>query len=219
MLDLYTANTTNGQRASIIVLEAGLPYELHYLDMAKREHKAPEYLAINPNGWVPALVDRDGPGAKPLTLTQSIGIILYLAEKSGKFIPEDEHHRIIAQEWCLFLATDLYPPFAAMYFMNWVRPKPLTDASKFFNEVMLLRFQRLSDHLADRDYVVGDAYSVADIAAYPMCVLASRDFPPVRDFANVQRWMAGISKRPAVVEAMSWFGGSGPELHRAPTER
>ena len=217
MLDLYTAATTNGQRASLAVLESGRPYRLHHVDLAKGEHKAPAYLAMHPNGSVPAMVDQDGPGG-PLIFTQSAEIAWYVLEKAGRLIPADARDRVMARQWTAFFTTDLYPPFAAVYYMHWARPQPHDGAAALFEESMTRRFGLLDDHLAASRHLVGEAYTVADVVAYPMTVLAVRDFPGLGGLRHLRRWQEEIARRPAVVEAMGWFDGSGPELRRAPGE-
>ncbi len=217
MLDLYTAATTNGQRASLAVLESGLPYRLHHVDLSKGEHKTPAYLAMHPNGAVPAMIDQDGPDG-PLIFTQSAEIAWYVLEKSGRLIPRDERTRVMARQWSAFITTDLYPPFAAMYFMLWARPEPHRAAATVFEETMMRRFALLDDHLAGTRHLVGEDYTVADVVAYPMTELAVRDFPQLGDLAHIRRWQQEIAQRPAVIEAMGWFEGTGPALEHAPGE-
>jgi GST-like protein len=216
MLDLYTAATTNGQRASLAVLESGLPYRRHHVDLNRGEHRSPAYLALNPNGAVPAMVDDDGPDGRPLVFTQSVEIAWYVLEKAGRLIPGNPHDRVMARQWSAFVATDLYPPFAAMYFMTWAKPGPLTAAAAIFEETMMRRFGLLDDYLAQSRHMAGEDYGVADVVAYPMTVLAARDFPKVGNLKHLARWQAEVARRPAVAEAMGWFAGSGPLLERAP---
>jgi GST-like protein len=215
MLHLYTAPTTNGQRGALIVVESGLPYTLHEVRMRDRGHKSPEYLAINPNGQVPTLIDDDGPDGQTVTLTQSVGMIWYVAEKCGRFIPADGRLRAEAMDWCLFGATDLYPPFAAMYFMEWAKPRDMGEAPTIFDQGMQRYAGRLNDHLMDRTWLVGDDYTVADISTYAMCALAWRDFPQLRGLTGIEAWMARMAARPTIAEAMGWFSGKGPQLDRS----
>ena len=215
MLHLHTAPTTNGQRGALIVAESGLPYTLHEIRMRDGGHKSPDYLAINPNGQVPALVDDDGPDGETLTLTQSVGMVWYVAEKCGRFIPSNGKLKAEAMDWCLFGATDLYPPFAAMYFLQWAGLPDMGKAPALFDQRMQRYAGRLNDHLRSRTWLVGDDYTVADISTYPMCALAWRDFPQLHGLTAVEAWMDRVAARPAVAEAMSWFAGKGPQLDRA----
>lgn len=217
MLDLFTAATTNGQRASLAVLESGLPYRLHHVDLGRGEHKTPAYLAMHPNGAVPAMIDQEGPGG-PLVFTQSAEIAWYVLEKAGRLIPRDPRCLVMARQWSAFITTDLYPPFADMYFMLWARPQPHRDAAAIFEATMVRRFGLLDAHLAGSRHLVGEDYGVADVVAYPMTVLAVRDFPQLGDLPHLRRWQQEIARRPAVIEAMGWFEGTGPELERAPGE-
>src|SRR5690349_4379298 len=109
MIDLYAAGTSNGMRARIALEECGLPYTLHKIDLTKGEHKTPSFLAMNPNGQIPVIVDKDGPGGKPLTLSQSTAILLYAAEKSGKFMPKDPAVRAAALQALMNASTDVTP--------------------------------------------------------------------------------------------------------------
>ena len=217
MIDLYTSYTSNAQRASIAMLESGLDYTIHPVDIYKGETRSPGYLAINPNGTLPAIVDHDGPDGESLTLTQSVNIVWYLAEKSGRLLPHDERSRVLAHEWCLFMATDVYPPFASQYYLRWAGlPDPEPAAATFYS-LMTERFHRLDRHLATTPFVVGDDFTVVDVVAYPMCEMAARAFPEIGDLKHVNRWREAVSARPSVIEAMSWFVELAPTLESAPT--
>lgn len=115
MIDFYTAATSNGQRVAITLEETGLPYSVHKLDLPKGDQKKPEFLAINPAGMIPAIVDHDGPGGKPLSLAQSSAIVMYLAEKSGKLLPADAVRRAVARQWLMQACADVRRR-AARYF-------------------------------------------------------------------------------------------------------
>ena len=115
MIDLYSAGTANGFRASVTLEEAGLPFHLHKVDLAKGEHRSAEFLKRNPAGLIPVIVDQDGPGGKPLTLSQSGAIILYVAEKTGKFLPEDPARRAVAMQWFMQGATDVAATSGAIF--------------------------------------------------------------------------------------------------------
>jgi GST-like protein len=115
VIDLYAAGTSNGMRARIALEECGLPYTLHPIALDKGEHKTPQFLAMNPNGQIPVIVDRDGPGGKPLTLSQSTAILMYCAEKSGKFMPRDGAARAVMLEALMVASTDVTPIFGACF--------------------------------------------------------------------------------------------------------
>ncbi len=216
MIDVYTANTTNAQRASIAMLESGLAFTTHHIDLYQSQHRTPEYLAVNPNGTVPAMTDHDGPGGKPITLTQSVGIVWYLAEKSGCMMPESDYERVMVREWSLFLATDLYPPFAAQYYLQWAGIDASDPSLDVFTVTMNARYKHLDEQLADHAHVAGPGFSIADVLAYPMSVLAAREFPQIGALPNLRRWMDELCERPTIAEAMSWFADSGPGLDKVP---
>ena len=115
MIDLYTAATSNGMRARIALEECGLPYKLNFIDLSKGENKTPQFLAMNPNGQIPVIVDHEGPGGKPLTLSQSTAILLYCAEKSGKFLPKDPAARAAMLQALMSASTDITPVFGAYF--------------------------------------------------------------------------------------------------------
>ena len=118
MIEFYTWQTSNGQRVAILLEECGFAYRVHKIDLTKGEQKSPGYLKINPAGAIPAIVDSDGPGGTPLTLTQSGAIDLYLAEKAGKFIPADPVRRALAHQWLLFALSDCAPASTAIFFQS-----------------------------------------------------------------------------------------------------
>ena len=133
MIDLYAAGTSNGMRARIALEECGLPYTLHPVDIAKGEHKTPQFLAMNPNGQIPVIVDRDGPGGKPLTLSQSTAILVYAAEKSGKFMPKDPAARAAMLQALMSASTDVTPVFGA-YFACARAKEPHAPAVQMFKD-------------------------------------------------------------------------------------
>ena len=216
MIELYTANTTNAQRASIAMLESGLAFTTQHIDLYQSQHRTPEYLAVNPNGTVPAMTDHDGPGGKPITLTQSVGIVWYLAEKSGCMMPESDYERVMVREWSLFLATDLYPPFAAQYYLQWAGIDASDPSLDVFTVTMNARYKHLDEQLADHAHVAGPGFSIADVLAYPMSVLAAREFPQIGALPNLRRWMDELCERPTIAEALSGFADSGPGLDKVP---
>ena len=156
------------------------------------------------------MVDDDGPDGATVTLTQSLGIAYYVARKSGRFIPEDPVQQVEAWEWCLFGATDLYPPFAYIYLLRWQKDREMSDALDHFSQEMRRYAERLNNHLDSRQWLVGTEYCIADMALYPMCALAWRDFPQLHDLTGINHWMQRVAARPTVTEAMRWFGDKAP---------
>ena len=197
MIDLYTAGTPNGQKAAIMLEEAGLAYEVHPLDFGRGEQKTPEYLAINPNGKIPAIVDRDGFGQGPVTVFESGAVLIYLAEKSGKFLSTDPAARMVVLEWLMFQMAGVGPMFGQAGY--WTRADtsapPATKRNKDEADRLLGVLDR---RLADAPHLAGDAYSIADIATWPWVNafgFIGLDLGPT---PHVARWHAAIAERPAV---------------------
>ena len=149
MIDLYTFQTSNGQRAAIMLEECGFPYRVHKVDLFKNEQQAPDYLALNPIGAIPVIVDPAGPGGKPLTLTQSGAIALYLAEKAGRFMPTDPLRRVAALQWLMYAMTDCAPASANLFLLGVRAPEKSEPNLEWLGERML-RYFRVADAPARR---------------------------------------------------------------------
>jgi GST-like protein len=205
MLLLYTANTGNGRRALIMLEECGLPYQLHKVEIGAASPKPPELLAINPEGTIPTLVDLHAAAGKPLNLRQSAAIILYLAEKSGAFLPPSPPERTIALEWLMFAMTDIVGANTAMYQVMTEFPQGTPQVSDFFRQQMI-RFLEVCDRrLSGSDYLCGREYTVADIALYPVFVSRRTIIDESPGLASLKRWGSRISARPAVQRALAVF--------------
>jgi len=200
-IDLYTANTSNGQRAAIMLEECGLAYTLHKLDLAAGEQRKPEFLKINPAGAIPTIVDGDGAGGAPLTIAQSGAILVYLAEKTGRFIPRDARKRAEAIEWVFQATTDTAASSMMIFVLSRLAPEQ-SDANLAFCEERTLRHLRVADaHLADREYLAGEL-SIADFALYPLTVVRRALIDRAGDLANLVRWSDAIGARPGVARGM-----------------
>ena len=194
MIDLYTAATPNGFKASVALEELGRPYEVHYLQLSKHEQTAASYLKINPNGRIPAIVDRE---AGDFAVFESGAILIYLAEKTGKLMPADVkgHSRVI--QWLMFQMSGVGPMMgqANVFFRYWPEKyQPAID--RYQNESRRL-FEVLDGQLKDHEFLAGD-YSIADIANW--CWVRSHDWSgvPVDGLDHLQRWLKTVSERPAV---------------------
>lgn len=202
MIDLYTAGTQNGHRAAVMLEESGLAYRAHRLNLAAGEQKKPEYLAINPAGLIPAIVDHDGPGGKPLALSQSGAIVLYLAEKSGKFIPGDAARRAVAMQWFMQACTDCASASGGIFLAANVMPDKSPANVEFF-EQRLLRFLGVADaQLASHEHLAGEV-SVADFALYPLVATRMPLVEKAGGFAHLRRWAAAMAARPGVARGMT----------------
>ena len=202
MIDLYAAGTSNGMRAKIMLEECGVPYKLHPIDLMKGDQKKPEFLARNPWGQIPVIVDSEGPGGKPVTLSQSVGIMIYLAEKTGKFIPKDGAKRAAMLEAYMSASTDITPMFGTVNTI--VRSKePHEPTANMFKERLRGYFKVWNDLLAKRKYAAGDEVTIADLSLYAGYWRTKGVQPAcVEGFANLERWGAEIGARPGVQKAL-----------------
>jgi GSH-dependent disulfide-bond oxidoreductase len=205
LIDLYLAGTANGFRASVVLEEAGLPYRAHKVDLAKGEHRGAEFLKLNPAGLIPVIVDQDGPGGKPLTLSQSGAIILYIAEKTGKFLPKDAARRALATQWFMQGATDVAATSGAIFRLENSVPEKIPSSIEYFRQRLLGFFAVCDAQLAAREYLA-DEFSVADIMLYPNFAARKALIDQAGGFANLQRWGAVMASRPAVRKGMNVLG-------------
>ena len=199
MIDLYTFGTGNGKRASVMLEECGLPYTAHKIDLTKGEHKKPEYLRINPAGVIPAIVDSEGPGGKPLTLSQSGAIALYAAEKSGKFLPRDPVRRILAIQWLMHSVSDCALSVGTIFVTGMLPDKPPSVIARF-KERLSGFFRAIDSHLGQNEYLAGEL-SIADFALYTV-VTTGKTLLEWKDFQNLDRWAATLGARPGVQKGM-----------------
>ena len=197
MIDLYTWSSPNGLKIRIMLEETGLDYELYPVNLGEGEQKKPDYLAINPNGKIPAIVDRDGPGGDEVTIFESGAILLYLAEKSGMFLPEEPNEKWQVISWLMFQMAGIGPSLAQTgYFLNRA-PEPVPHAvERYVSEAERL-FGIVDRHLSQAEYLAGD-YSIADIACFPWLRIHQRFSIDIADYPNVARWLETVSARPAV---------------------
>ena len=205
MIDLYLAGTANGLRASVALEECGLAYTPHKIDLTKGEQRTPEFLKLNPAGQIPVIVDRDGPGGKPLTLAQSGAIILYCAEKSGKFLPKDLAQRANVLQWFMQGATDLAPTSGAIFQLEMAAPEKNAAITEHFKKRLLSFFGVCDKRLEGRDYLAGEL-SVADFMLYPNFAARKALVDGAGGFANLQRWGASMAARPGVQKGMKVLG-------------
>src|SRR3954464_10798957 len=166
MIDLYTWITPNGRKISIMLEEIGLPYEVHAVNLGKDEQFKPEFLKLNPNNKIPAIVDRDGPEGKPYSLFESGAILMYLAEKSGKLMPQESAARYQVVQWLMFQMGGIGPMIGqAHYFLRHCPEDQPFGRERFMKEVVRL-YHVLEKRLGETPYLAGE-YSIADIATYP----------------------------------------------------
>ncbi len=198
MIELWTWPTPNGHKVHILLEELGLPYKIAPVAIGKGEQFKPEFLAITPNHRIPAMVDPDGPGGKPIQLFESGAIMIYLAEKAGKLIPADPHDRYICLQWVMFQMGGVGPMFGQFGHFNMYAVEKIPYAiERYQNEV--LRLHRVLDkRLSESEWLAGSEYSIADIITFPWLRFPERRNVTMTDFPNVKRWFDAIAARPAV---------------------
>jgi GST-like protein len=202
MLELYTAGTFNGQRAAIAVNECGLACTMHPLNLAAGEHRTAEYRNLNPSARIPTLIDSDGPGGKPLTLTQSWAILFYLAEKTGKFIPSDPLARVRMMQWLMEGASDIGPTATNIFFLGNRMPEKVPASAVNFYESRLVDLFRLADaQLTNTPYLAGGEISLADLAIYPIYV-RQKAIVDAAGLKHVAVWAETLAQRPGVRKGM-----------------
>ncbi|MSP48479.1 MAG: glutathione S-transferase family protein [Alphaproteobacteria bacterium] len=205
MIDLYTASTGNGRRATIALEECGLSYKVHKLDLAQGDAKKPDFLKINPAAAVPAIVDPDGPGGKALMLAQSGAIVLYCAEKSGKLIPKDPAKRAEAYQWFMQATTDVAPTSSNIFYISSHVPVKDPANTAYFEQKLLAQCAVVDKQLQGRDYIAGEM-SIADVALYPIVAGRKALIDAAPGLANLKAWAARMAARPAVAKAIAANG-------------
>jgi GST-like protein len=206
MIDLYTWKTPNGRKASIMLEEIGLPYRVVPVDLGNGAQHAPQFVALNPNGRIPVLVDQDAPGG-PLTIIESGAILLYLAEKTGLLVPSDVRGRSEAMQWLMFQMAGIGPMLGqANWFAN-SAPEKIPYAIKRYVDESARLFGVLDVRLAGREYLAG-SYSIADVATYPWVHVAWPIFTAmmpdtVGKLGHLAAWLERVGARPAVERGMN----------------
>ena len=200
MINLYTASTFNGQRVSIMLEETGLPYSVHGIDLTKGDQRQPEFLKLNPSGRIPVLIDNDNAEAESLILTQSTAILQYLAEKTGKLIPDSLSARAKVYEWMHFHAVDIGSTiFSAFYLQRRISPKQIEAAEQLRQRVHEL-YRYFDEQLAKHEFLAGSSYSIADITALPVVISQEQN---LIEYPDITRWVQQLKQRPAVQRGMA----------------
>jgi GSH-dependent disulfide-bond oxidoreductase len=209
-LQLYSLPTPNGVKVSIMLEEIGLPYEVHLVDFGKDDQKTPEFLSLNPNGKIPAILDPDGPGGKPLPLFESGAILQYLAEKTGKLLPSDPARRYQTIQWLHFQMGGIGPMFGQVGFFHKFAGKDFADKRPL--ERYVAESKRLLGvmeiHLAGRQWMMDDDYTIADIASLGWVrnligFYGAREIVEFDGFKGVAAWLERGLARPAVERGLN----------------
>lgn len=204
-LQLYSLPTPNGVKVSILLEELGLPYEPHLVSFETNDQLSPEFLSLNPNNKIPAILDPDGPGGQPLALFESGAILVYLAEKTGRLLPKDPAARYETLQWVMFQMGGVGPMFGQLGFFHKFAGKDYEDKrprDRYVAESRRL-LKVLDQHLQGRDWMMGAEYTIADIAIWPWVnnlvgFYAAGELVGFADFANVKRVLDAFLARPAV---------------------
>jgi len=201
MIDLYSWKTSNGKKASIMLEECALDYNIHPINIGQDDQFTPEYLAINPNGKIPAIIDQDGPGGRPYTVFESGAILMYLAEKTGKFMPTEMAARYEVIQWLMFQMGGIGPIFGQVHHFKRAAKEQVPYAiNRYYTECRRL-YGVLDERLAGREYLAGDL-SIADFATLPWVFRFDWQEIDLADFPNVKRWYDGLMARPALARGM-----------------
>ena len=202
MIDLYNWHTSNGRKLFIMLEELGVPYNTHVINIGKDDQFTPEFTAINPNGKIPAMIDQDGPGGEPLALFESGAMLMYLADKYGKFLPpvEDVRNRYLTIQWLMFQMGGVGPMFGQAHHFRRAKTQVEYGIERYTKETRRL-WGVLDGHLAGTDFMHGD-YSIADMAIYPWTARYEWQGVALDEFPNVKRWFETVGARPAVAKAM-----------------
>lgn len=209
VLQLYSKTTPNGVKASIMLEETGLPYEAHLVSFETEDQLSPEFLSLNPNNKIPAILDPHGPGNKPLALFESGAILLYLADKTGQFMPPDAAQRYETIQWLMWHSSGMAPMFGQLGFFYKFAGKDYEDKrprDRYAAEARRL-LAVLNQRLASRDWIMGKAYSIADIATFAWVrglvdFYKAGELVGMQDFPHVTRALAAFMARPAVVRGL-----------------
>lgn len=209
-IQLYSLPTPNGVKASIMLEETGLPYEPHHVDFAKNDQLSPEFLSLNPNNKIPAMIDPNGPDGKLLPLFESGAILIYLADKSGRFIPKDGVGRYETIQWLMWQMGGVGPMFGQVGFFNKFAGKDYEDKrprDRYVAEAKRL-LAVLNQRLEQRQWVMGDEYTIADISIFPWVrnligFYEAGDLVGIQDFPHVTRALNEFLARPAVARGLT----------------
>lgn len=212
MIDVYYWPTPNGHKITMYLEEADVPYEIKSVAIGKGEQFEPEFLAISPNNRMPAIVDTEpSDGGEPISVFESGAILLYLAQKTGKFRPDDVRERAEVLQWLMWQMGGLGPMAGQNHHFKTYAPEKIAYAvDRYVNETNRL-YGVADKRLADRRFLTGENYSLADMASYPWVVPWERQGQNLDDFPHLKRWFEEIAERPATVRAYEWTAKVNPD--------
>ena len=205
MIDFYTWDTPNGHKIRIMLEECGLDYRIHPVNLGKGEQFEPAFLVISPNNKIPAIVDPKGPDGKPISIFESGAILLYLAEKAGRFMPSDERERWQVMEWLMFQMSAVGPMFGQLGHFLFFTPESVPYAVERYSSEAQRLAEVVDRRLEGREFLVGD-YSIADIASFPWLARHERLGIDLDELSNLRRWIDAVATRPAVRRGLGPVG-------------
>ncbi len=207
MIELHTWATPNGYKVSILLEELGVPYSVHAVDIGAGDQFKPAFLAIAPNNRIPAIIDRDGPGGAPYSLFESGAILMYLADKYGRFWPQEHPARWDTVQWLMWQMGGVGPMFGqAHHFRNYAPEKIPYAIDRYTNEAGRL-YRVMNTRLGQTEWLGGDSYTIADIATWPWTRSIANQGHSLEDFPHVKRWSEAIAARPAVQRGLDALKG------------
>jgi GST-like protein len=199
MIDFYGLTSPNVQKIFIMLEETGLPYNFKPVDVWASQQHSPEFARLNPNRKIPVIVDQDGPGGKPYVVFESGAILMYLAEKTGKFLPKDMAKKYDAIQWLMIQVSGIGPAFGNFTHFNLFAPKPGNEYSfSRYKTEMLRLYDLLNERLGQAKYLGGDEYSIADMATFPWTRQHQAQGAKIDQLPNFKRWFEDLSARPAI---------------------
>lgn len=198
MIDLYTFTTPNGRKISIMLEEVGLPYNVHKIDITKGEQFTPEFVAINPNSKIPAIVDQD----TGITVFESGAILIYLAQKTGKMLPTAEKERFQVLSWLMLQMGSVGPMLGQLNHFKKYAPEKIPYAIERYEKETLRIYSVLDGQLAKGEFICGE-YSIADIATYPWIAIYKSQGLNLDSYPNLKRWVETMQQRPAIEKGMA----------------
>jgi GST-like protein len=219
MIDVYSWATPNGHKVHIMLEECGVPYAAHAVDISAGEQFSPDFLAISPNNRIPAITDPDGPDGEPISLFESGAILLYLAGKTGRFLPRSTRGKYQALQWLMFQMASVGPMLGQTHHFRAYAPEKVEYAiNRFSNEARRL-YGVMDKQLATNDYIAGKEYTIADMAVWPWLRSHERQGIDLGEFPNVKAWFEAIGNRPAVQRGITVLADRRkPELDQAARE-
>jgi GSH-dependent disulfide-bond oxidoreductase len=215
MIDVYFWMTPNGYKVTIALEELGMPYNVIPINIGKGDQFKPEFLKVSPNNKIPAIVDHEGPGGKPISLFESGAILIYLAEKSGKLMPQEPRGRYNVLEWLMFQMASVGPMLGQAHHFRRYAPDQIQYAiDRYTNEAKRI-YNVIDKRLAEVPYLAGD-YSIADIATYPWLRPHKWQGQELENFPHLKRWYDELEKRPAVQRGCAVMS---EHLHSGPPDK